>query len=433
MDKESTYKLGLNYIRNIDYDNSTEVYNPSNHNHIIYLRLLKDETIVCPVCGQINNVKLRSTEDQKIKHASKIEDNLIIILKRRKYLCDCGAYFKQANPFSEDKTKTSLEKRIKILNGLKTTTATFSGLALQFDVSPTTISKLFDRHVNLSRGKLAEVICVDEVYSKHCSYNGFCFVIYAPLEERIIDILPSRNKAHIIDYFSRIPVEERKIVKFFSMDLYKTYKEVQELCFPWASRVADSFHVISNITKFFNNGRIRIMKGYADLEHKKGNWYWLYKHNWKLLLKNPEKLDYNKKQMGKKNTLWLSQREMVDYMLTLDDKLKDAYELLCEYKNFNSIRDINKAKEMFDELLIKFHNSSLPEFQNAYNLLKRWRIEILNSFYYVNGKRVSNGKIERVNRDIKTIIRSSFGFKNFERFRNRVLFVINEDASYKLY
>ena len=431
MDKESIFRLGLDYIKNIDYDNSIEVYNPTNHNHIIYLKLLKDETIICPVCGQVNNAKLRSTENQVIKHASVVEDNLIIILKRRKYKCDCGAYFKQENPFTSNKSKCSLEKKIKVLNDLKATTATFSSLADKHQLSVTTVANIFDKHVDIPRGDLSEVICVDEVYSKHCSYHGYCFVIYSPLEDKIIDILPSRNKADVVAYFSRIPVEERKRVKFFSMDLYKTYKEVQELCFPWSKRAADSFHVIFNISKFFNSARIRIMKGYAELEHKKGNWYWLYKRNWKLLLKNPETLSYKKQQMGKSH-LWLSQHEMVDYMLTLDSTLKEAYDLLCEYKSFNSVATSANAKDMFDDLLIKFHNSSLPEFQDAYELLKRWRTEILNSFYCVDNMRISNGKIERVNRDIKTIIRSSFGFKNFQRFRNRVLFVVNKDTSYKL-
>ena len=43
-------------------------------------------------------------------------------------------------------------------------------------------------------------------------------------------------------------------------------------------------------------------------------------------------------------------------------------------------------------------------------------------------RRVSNGKTERVNRDIKTIFRSSYGSKNFIRTRNRVMNCINNDA-----
>ena len=36
--------------------------------------------------------------------------------------------------------------------------------------------------------------------------------------------------------------------------------------------------------------------------------------------------------------------------------------------------------------------------------------------------------MERANRDIKTIIRHSFGYSNFERFRNRVMCCKNKDA-----
>ena len=34
--------------------------------------------------------------------------------------------------------------------------------------------------------------------------------------------------------------------------------------------------------------------------------------------------------------------------------LKDAYELLNEYRNFNSVITIDNAAEMLDELIIKF-------------------------------------------------------------------------------
>ena len=42
--------------------------------------------------------------------------------------------------------------------------------------------------------------------------------------------------------------------------------------------------------------------------------------------------------------------------------------------------------------------------------------------------RVSNGKMERINRDIKTIFSSSSSSKNFIRTRNRVMDFINNYA-----
>ena len=62
-------------------------------------------------------------------------------------------------------------------------------------------------------------------------------------------------------------------------------------------------------------------------------------------------------------------------------------------------------------------------------LLKNWRTEIINSFHKVNGYIISNGGMERANRDVKTLIRHAYGFRNFDRVRNRIMYVKNDDAS----
>ena len=127
--------------------------------------------------------------------------------------------------------------------------------------------------------------------------------------------------------------------------------------------------------------------------------------------------------------MYLSEHEIVDYMLSIDSNLKDAYELLNEYRNFNSVATINNAAEMLDELIIKFHNSKIDEYYKSYRLLKNWRQEIINSFHRINGHVISNGGMERANSDIKTIIRHAYGFTNFSRLRNRIMYVKNDNAS----
>ena len=94
MDKESISRLGLDYISNIDVESSDEIYDPSTTNHIIVLKLIKQTNICCPHCGLVGKSKLRSTIVQTIKHASANENNLLIKLKRRVYLCECGVSVK---------------------------------------------------------------------------------------------------------------------------------------------------------------------------------------------------------------------------------------------------------------------------------------------------------------------------------------------------
>ena len=138
------------------------------------------------------------------------------------------------------------------------------------------------------------------------------------------------------------------------------------------------------------------------------------------LLKDPSKLGYKKFRVNRSG-MYLSEHEIVDYMLSIDSNLKEAYELLNEYRNFNSVATIDNATEMFDELIIKFHNSKIDEYYKSYKLLKNWRQEIINSFHRINGHVISNGGMERANSDIKTIIRHAYGFTNFSRLRNRIM------------
>ena len=115
-------------------------------------------------------------------------------------------------------------------------------------------------------------------------------------------------------------------------------------------------------------------------------------------------------------------------MLTLSDKLKLAYELKEEYRNFVATATIETAEHELNKLIIKFKEAHISEYSNFIKIMDDWHDEIVNSFYRINGHKITNGPMERVNRDIKTIFGISFGSSNFIRVRNRVIFCINEDA-----
>lgn len=178
MDKESIARLGLDFIKNIDLDKSDELYDPSTNNHIIKLKLNKENSLYCPHCGLITHFKVRSSITQKMYHSSALEDNITIYLNRRVFLCECGKTFKEPNPFTESKRKTTLQKDVMILKSLKDINKSFSDVAKEFNVSVTTVQSIFDAKVDMKRQRLTEVLCVDEVYSKHCDYHKYCFIYY---------------------------------------------------------------------------------------------------------------------------------------------------------------------------------------------------------------------------------------------------------------
>ena len=72
------------------------------------------------------------------------------------------------------------------------------------------------------------------------------------------------------------------------------------------------------------------------------------------------------------------------------------------------------------------NKSEIPEFIEASNTIENWIEYIVNSFI---DERYSNGFTEGLNNKIKVIKRVGFGYKNFEFFRLRILYILNGKIS----
>ncbi|MBC2167569.1 transposase [Listeria booriae] len=77
--------------------------------------------------------------------------------------------------------------------------------------------------------------------------------------------------------------------------------------------------------------------------------------------------------------------------------------------------DVRQTLHDFYQLVQDTH---LPEFIKAIGTLERWETEIINAFIYPH---LSNGFVEGINNRTKVIKRTSYGFKNFSRFRAKIL------------
>ena len=67
--------------------------------------------------------------------------------------------------------------------------------------------------------------------------------------------------------------------------------------------------------------------------------------------------------------------------------------------------------------------------------LMNWEKEIINGirvFKEISYKNINNAIIENRNKIIKNIKHSSNGYKNFDRFRNRILYSPRNDSVYRL-
>ena len=94
-------------------------------------------------------------------------------------------------------------------------------------------------------------------------------------------------------------------------------KLIKEL-FPNAKITLDKFHVVQLISRALNKTRIQIMKHHKDAYNK-------LNHYWKLLLKSEADLNSTDYYFFKCFKGKMTQREVVDYLLTIDEELRDSY------------------------------------------------------------------------------------------------------------
>lgn len=64
-------------------------------------------------------------------------------------------------------------------------------------------------------------------------------------------------------------------------------------------------------------------------------------------------------------------------------------------------------------------DSGIPSFGKCANTIRRWMTGILNSF----DSSYTNGFTEGCNNKIKVFKRNAYGYRNFRRFRNRILHI----------
>ena len=427
MEKDSIRRLGVN--PELFDDRSNEDVGLDNHNSIITLYLRKEPNVRCIHCNS-TDIERRGSRKKTIKHATETEKRIVIFLYVHVYKCNnCKHFFQQNNPFIIQGKQNSHSADLQILEALRDNTNSYSKVAQQFGVSPTYVQNLFDKKVQLNRLNLPHVLSIDEVYIRKLTKTRYCCILYAPAWQKIVDVLECRKKDFLIDYFAKIPLKEKNEVYFVSMDLYSNYRDVIRLCLPMAVICADSFHVIKNLNDSFNRIRIRIMKKFEKGKHDPSGYYWLLKKFWKFLLMNIK--DHSKTITVTRSGMTMLPDQLIKHMLSVDHELKAAYDLKEAYREFNSSATTKDADERLDALILAFKNSKIKEYNPFITILQNWHQEIINSFNIYDGRRISNGNLERKNADIKTLIRVSFGATSFERTRNRIMFCSNKNAPIK--
>jgi len=421
-----------------------------NDVHVSITLSLQEHT--CPICGSSTS-SIKGYTTKKITHSALNGTHCYISYRARRMLCvACKKTFYEHNPFTFSGMKVSLLTVYNVLSDLKSCNETFTSIAKRHNISTTTAASIFDKHVHVSRNPLPEIMCIDEVYAFKSDHSKYVCVLLDYTSQNIIDLLPDRHKGTLIDYFHHIPKEERLRVKLICIDMWQTYRTVAQVMFPKAKLAVDKFHVIQEFTRHLNQMRVKAMNQFYirdrkaldkypieqrnDIYYKEMMYYLFKKFHWLLYSTDSETLDVNKpKRYNHKLNRYLNYHDILTMILDSDTQLKEVFNFYTRLRLFYMTDSEQSAKLALNQLIDLLHASNIESMNRFANTLTQWKSEIIHSFITIpnTDKRINNAIIENTNKTIKNIKHNSNGFTNWDRFRNRILYAINDNVTFSLY
>lgn len=353
-------------------------------------------THTCPCCGTHTSY-IHDYRRQLIRDIPAFGQPIILNYRRRRYRCPhCGKCFSEQHPFVPRYHRMTSRLVAHIIDQLRCE-CSFTSVAKSVNLSVSTVIRVFDMLSFPHPKKLPHVFAIDE-FKGNTGNQKYQAIITDPASHRVLDILPDRSQSSLIDYLKQWSPKQRKRVHFFVSDMWQQYTDIASAFFKNATQIIDRYHFIRQILWASDNVRKRIQKLYGDKNRK------LFKHSKRLLIKRSSKLkDYEK--------------ERINAMMYISDELRQAYYLKEAFYTVIDAQSREEAKNLMADWILSAQNSGIPEYTSCSNILINWQTGILNSFDVP----YSNGFTEGCNNKIKVIKRNAYGYRNFERFRKRIL------------
>ena len=447
LSKKGRLYFTIFYLRfkdyNFDYDRTIRKRKGSTVYVDTYL-IPEDEC--CPNCAS-RDVFKNGHVIRTVKDCTDSSDLYIVKIHIQCYKCKkCSTIFREKEDFSMPNESISKRSFLVIFDMLKLSTNTFESIARNMHLSRQNIIDLFDRYIDYKPGKLPVVQSWDEKHiNKSITDDAYLFNLVDFKTLKIFDILPNRHKRTLIAYFNRFSADELKNVEYITMDMYEPYLDVAKMFFKRAKIAIDSFHVMEHVNNAMNKVRIKIMQkdnNKAEDFDKNHVFYKLLKKYHLYFLKDIDDISSNRFYVYMLHG-WYDKYSLMKYMLNIDESLKTAYHLVCEYREFNKTSSYEKAEERLNELIDLFYESKIKEFVDVSITLYTWKEYIINSFIIIPDalskpkkideepmpRRLSSGGIEGLNSILQKLNMNGNGYTNFNRFKNRAIYIINKDVS----
>ena len=233
---------------------------------------------------------------------------------------------------------------------------------------------------------MPERLSLDEI-SKEKGKRKFVTVVSDLDNSSLLEVIDSHKSEEIIEVLKEQPIEIRENVKEVSVDMWGGFQKVISEVFPNALIVIDRFHAMKLVNKALN--KLRLLLGFKGLKNRC------------LLLKNSEDLSAEEKN------------ELLQ-LFQISPCLGIAYELKEEFREiYETSTTVKMGLRKFRKWLI-YARIMLGKVANTLN---KYIQEICH--YFIS--RTTSGVMEGLNNKMKLILRQSYGFKDFDNMREKLL------------
>ena len=381
----------------------------------------------CPICNRFTSSVHDKLKPIRSVYLDSCGSNVDLIIYKKRYHCyKCNKTFTEELNINSNKGNISNKVKIQIRKDLLNYNLSLKYIANKNRVSITTIE---NEMLNIISGipkhivNLPRVISFDE-FKADTAEGKYAFILNDPIHKKVLDILPSRKKERLMQYFTHC--KNRHSVEFVISDMYEPYLLVTQTMFPKAKYVVDRFHYTTYIMDALDDIRIRLQKLYGE----KSKEYKLLKNkkNVSLLRKYSSEIDWwvFTKRYKNGHMVDVLPINVLDDILKISNDLMDGYYLKEEFLDIIHHPNQMDEDEQITKWISKCIEKNIPEFVEAAGTISRCKEYILNSFI---DERYSNGYTEGTNNKIKVIKRIAFGYKSFELFRGRILYIFNGKIS----
>lgn len=354
-------------------------------------------TADCTACGARSH-RLHQRRHRTINHGQ-LNDKLILVkVAVRRFFCKgCGRTFTERLPGIGRRLSSDHCLRHQLEDAA---TMSIKGTAERHGVAWASVAGLLDDiHYEINWDKQGKRISLglDEHSLRKRRQMVTTITNLTHGKETVLTILPNDTKETIMKFLAQVPPEAKQRITEICIDLRGSFRAAIEEAWPWVNIVADPFHVVQLAGKKLEEVR-SIVLGNLGRETPRVK---------RALLTPKEKLtDEDQTKLAR---LWETTKPwpQLKVVWMVKEKIRDLYKS----------RNRESAEKKFHLILAYLEGVESKPLVTLRKTLVTWQPQILNHFDHGT----SNGFTEGAHTKIKMLKRLSYGFRNRERYKIKML------------